>query len=92
MIQGRNILIKLRGEVVNTTVYILNITLNSRMGVVTPYEMWHKTRPLDITGYLDVLHTFSYQRRKGVSSIVRVRRVFLLDIVIVVKVIVFRIH
>ena len=45
MLHLHDLPLKLFAEAIRTTVYILNRTINSQVGLVIPYESWFKTKP-----------------------------------------------
>ena len=45
MLHLHDLPLRLWAEATHTAVYILNRTINSQVGIVTPYELWFKTKP-----------------------------------------------
>ena len=45
MLHLHNLPLKLWAESIHTAVYLLNRTINTQVGLVTPYELWFKTKP-----------------------------------------------
>jgi hypothetical protein len=43
---AKNLLTKLWAEVIHTAIYLLNQTINTQLGIVTPYEKYFKEKPI----------------------------------------------
>ena len=67
IIHAKGLPTKLWAKAIHTTVYLLNHTINTQLGLVTPYEKYFKKKPTVDNYQVFVAHTFVFKNKQQQS-------------------------